>query len=675
MHKASAHRTIVPDCAGFGGDAQQAIITPLSARDPTITNAIHDLAAAAGVLTEWIDVWGTPQYVSDEHLLATIEALTGRELGSEGRIKAAILDLTNDRALVEPVILAWQGHLDEVTTSQPVSSAYLVTEEGTEVQVGIDGTRLVVTERLPYGYHELHVAGAEQPSVVISAPTQAQAPPTGILGVSAPVYAMRSSAGDTGVGNFGHLEQLADLALVAGAKVVGTLPLVATFPDQPSPYAPASRRAWNELFVDPARAPGWEQPMPAATGDPLWVDYGDTADAIRKAIGEYAAATVGMPQVLSQIDAFAAANPEIARYAGFRATVDRYGRNWRAWPDGAVGHPDRAQYHLTGQWLAAKQLRDLGQHLRAREQYLYVDLPIGCHPDGYDIWDQPELYAPAGVGAPPDSLFLGGQDWGLPAAIPWQSRRDGHRSFIKAVRHQLSVAGLLRIDHIMGLHRAWWVPHGLAATDGAYVMQPAEELFAIICLESQRAGAAVVGENLGTVPEAISDALEVHDLLGMKVAQDGLDEPGPTELIALSTHDTPPFAAWWKGSDITDGEDLGVYTGDRGDNARQHRSETIDYLQELFSTEGLEQTRDAIMDWMARSEAAIAVVNIDDLWGEERRQNVPGTDTERPNWRARHKMAMEDLMQDRHILTHLEELSDLRKATQDRSPQRPSGAA
>ena len=160
----------------------------------------------------------------------------------------------------------------------------------------------------------------------------------------------------------------------------------------------------------------------------------------------------------------------------------------------------------------------------------------------------------------------------------------------------------------------------------------------------------------------------------MKVAQDGLVEPGSDELIALSTHDTPPFAAWWKGIDVDDGEDLGVYTDLRGDVARQHRSETIEYLQELLGTEGLEETRDAILEWMAQSAAAIAVANLDDLWAEDRRQNVPGTDRERPNWRARHRMPLEQVALNHRILALLERLGDLRKATQDGSEDTHIGA-
>lgn len=577
-------------------------------------------------------------------------------------------ELRNDRPLIEPVVVAWDGWFPETTLRHPVSSAHLVTEQSNEIPVSIDERRLTIASQLPLGYHHLHVAGLDRTTLVIAAPRQAAAGPQRAFGVVAPVYSLRTSSNDTGIGSFGLLGQLADAALVTGTEVIGTLPLVATFPDQPSPYAPASRRAWNELLVDLAAAPGWEGEIPIYRGDPLWVDYDVAGPALRGSLARYAELAMQQPQLRRRIDAFAAAHPEARPYARFRATGDRYGRDWRTWPAGAEGRADREAYHLVGQWLATEQLEDLSDRLAARGQFLYLDLPIGCHPDGYDIWDQQAMFAPASVGAPPDSLFLGGQEWGLPATIPARSREAHHVGFIKAVRHQLSVAGLLRVDHVMGLYRSWWVPHGLSATDGAYVMQPADEMFAIVCLESHRAGAAVIGENLGTVPVAVNAALAEHRLLGMKVAVDVLREPADNELIALATHDTPPFAAWWKEQDIDDGEDLGVYRNGRGDQARRDRHDTLAYLQDLFGSSGMEETCDAILTWMARSEAGVAVVNVDDLWGEERRQNVPGTDTERPNWRARHALTLEEIVADTDLLSRLERLHELRDSTHHGSP-------
>jgi 4-alpha-glucanotransferase len=626
----------------------------------TIEVTIHDLAAAAGVLTEWVDVWGAPQQVAPDDLAATLCALTGHELESSSQIAAALAETVARNEQPPPVVVAWDGHLPALSIGGRGSYALVVTEDGTEVGVRVEDGVVIHDEALPFGYHDLHVGPGNRAIRIISAPHLAHPAPQRKVGILAPVYSLRSEESDIGIGHFGLLRQLADIALVAGTSVVGTLPLVATFPDQPSPYAPASRRAWNEILVDLTAAPSWNGRLPAPPHDPNWVQYGTTGDAVRAALAAYAKEVAHIPQIRDEIDDFAAANPELLRYSEFRARADEMGRNWRVWPQNSTPDPERVRYHLTGQWLADSQLKGLNNTLRSRGQYLYLDLPIGCNPDGYDIWDKSDLYAPAGLGAPPDSLFLGGQAWGLPALIPHRSRSDGHEVFIKAVRHQLSVSGLLRIDHVMGLHRAWWVPDGLAATQGAYVLQPNDELFAIVCLESHRAAAAVVGENLGTVPPAVTEALERHRLLGMKVAQDGLKMPSEHELIALSTHDTAPLAAWWKGLDIDDGEDLGVYTDDRADTARQARSDTVAYLEEIFGTSGFADTRDAILEWMATSPAAIALVSIDDLWAEERRQNVPGTDTERPNWRARHALTVEEIAASDEIRGRLERLNELR---------------
>ena len=195
----------------------------------------------------------------------------------------------------------------------------------------------------------------------------------------------------------------------------------------------------------------------------------------------------------------------------------------------------------------------------------------------------------------------------------------------------------------MGIHRAWWVPHGAGATHGAYVMQPTEELFAIICIESARAGAGVIGENLGTVPPEIRVALDDHGLMGMAMATDGVSEPRPNDLVALSSHDTPSFPAWWNGNDIEDLLDLDVFDQDRARAERTERWGAIDALQDRFSTDGVVDTRDALLAWMAATDAAVALVNLDDLILEERRQNIPGTDWERPNWRLRHGTSIEEM--------------------------------
>ncbi|MGI9642067.1 MAG: 4-alpha-glucanotransferase, partial [Acidimicrobiia bacterium] len=483
-----------------------------------------------------------------------------------------------------------------------------------------------------------------------------------------PTYSLRQADADVGIGTIADLRVLGDLCASWDTAVVGTLPVLAAFPDQPSPYAPASRRAWNEIFVDFSRIPGWHGTLPTPVGDPLWVDYDTVGHDIRSRLAGYSAFVSRSPRLRGFVDEFLTHEPEMKRYARFLALADANGRNWRAWPNGITPDADRIAYHETVQWLMQTQLAELSSDLEARGQLLYLDLPIGCHPDGYDIWESPGLFAPASLGAPPDPLFVGGQDWGLPASIPSLARSDGHLNFRKAIRRQLSVAGLLRIDHVMGIHRTWWVPHGATATQGAYVAQPTEEMFAIIALESHRARAGVVGENLGTVPPEIHEGLAEHELLGMAVAQDGVSEPKPTDLVALSSHDTPAFAAWWEAQDVDDLLDLGVFDEERAARERTERWETIDRLRERFGTDGPEETRNALMEWMAGTPAAVALLNLDDLLMEERRQNIPGTDWERPNWRLRHSIALEDLRDD-------EEFGDRMRRVAARRPGRLGGDA
>jgi 4-alpha-glucanotransferase len=608
--------------------------------------AIHALASVAGVSPTWVDAWGNPQTVTDTDLLGVLSAVTGRTLDSERAVLDTAADIRDGRPPIEPVLVAWDGSLTIPPVDFDVRDAVVVLEGGEVVPVDISANAMSVAERVPIGYHQLSINGGSVTSHVFSAPMKAHPSPHHALGLIAPMYSLTGPSVDHGIGTISEMETMADMCDDAGVDIVGTLPLLATFPDQPSPYAPVSRRAWSELFVDFSDIPGWSEDPQHPGSDPLWVDYEGTGSRIRESLARYARKVSTSPQLRSRVESFLRRTPDMIEYARFRALGERYGINPAGWPQGAEPSSERIRYHETVQWLMDLQLSGLSERLRDRGQFLYLDLPIGCHPDGYDIWDQPELFAPVGLGAPPDPLFVGGQDWGLPATIPALARVDGHTNFRKAIRHQFSVAGLLRIDHVMGIHRTWWVPHGAGANQGAYVMQPTDEMFAIICIESVRAGAGVVGENLGTVPPQIGEGLERHGLLGMTVAQDGPHVPAATDLIAMSSHDTPAFAAWWKGLDIADMLDLGIFDEERAVHEREARTRAIAGLESYFSTSGPLATRDALMEWIAGTDAAIALLNLDDLLMEERRQNVPGTYMERPNWRLRNPVAIDALAAD-----------------------------
>jgi len=623
--------------------------------------AVQELASAAGVAPTWVDAWGNPQTVTTMDLLGVLSAVTGRSLDSERSIVEATADIHGGRPLIEPVLVAWDGELAIPSVGFEVEEAVVILEGGEVVPVEVSVNTMSVTQRLPFGYHQLSINGGDITAHVFSAPTKAHPAPQHALGLIAPMYSLAGPSVNHGIGTIAELDTMADMCQDVGIEIIGTLPLLATFPDQPSPYAPVSRRAWSELFVDFSAIPGWSEDPQHPGSDPLWVDYEGTGSRIRESLARYARTVSDSPPLRSRVESFLRRTPDMFEYARFRALGERYGINPAGWPQGAEPPPERVRYHETVQWLMDLQLSGMSERLRDRGQFLYLDLPIGCHPDGYDIWDQPDLFAPAGLGAPPDPLFVGGQDWGLPATIPTRARVDGHTNFRKAIRHQLSVAGLLRIDHVMGIHRTWWVPHGAGANQGAYVMQPTEEMFAIICIESVRAGAGVVGENLGTVPPQIGEGLEKHGLLGMTVAQDGPHVPASTDAIAMSSHDTPAFAAWWKGLDIADMLDLGIFDEERAVHEREVRSRAITGFESYFSTAGPIATRDALMEWIAGTDAAIALLNLDDLLMEERRQNVPGTYMERPNWRLRNPVTIDDLAADETLNSLLRHLAEARE--------------
>lgn len=628
---------------------------------PTDSSVVR-LADAAGVMAEWTDAWGKDRQVGRDELLAVIAAVTGFTLETESEVANAERELREVSIDVEPVVVAWDGIFPPVRVGRPVMEATLVLEGGGELPATVHEGVISIDWRLPHGYHSLVLDGGSATSHVFAAPRRAHRVPAPKLGLIAPVYSLRSEDVDTGVGTIRDLRSLGELCDGSGVGVLGTLPLLASFADVPSPYSPASRRAWNEVFADLTALEGWSKHPPnlGAKTSGSTVDYETTGSVIRAHLDQYASHVALTPGLREQVRAFVHAEPEIHRYATFRALADAHGHNWRDWSTSIHPDPDRVAYHETVQWVMHAQLTELSNTLGRRDQYLYLDLPTGCHPDGYDVWDAPDLFAPASLGAPPDALFAGGQDWGLPAPVPLRARVSGYVDFRKAVRHQLEVAGILRIDHVMALHRAWWVPHGAAAHDGAYVRQAADELFAVVCIESSRAAAGVVGEDLGTVPREIRDRMRTHGLSGITMALPKLDTPAPTDLVALSSHDTPTFVSWWEGEDIDDLTDLGVFDEARADEDRAVRAETIDLLRRRFGTTEAIETMEALHRWIAASGAAIALINLDDLLAEHRRQNVPGTYHERPNWRLRHERSLEQLRGDTQMTRTLRQLSTLR---------------
>jgi 4-alpha-glucanotransferase len=327
--------------------------------------------------------------------------------------------------------------------------------------------------------------------------------------------------------------------------------------------------------------------------------------------------------------------------------------------------PADYRFHLFAAWCAEEQMAAATSEDAAAR--LYLDLPLGVHPDGYDTWRLRHLFADGvTAGAPPDTFFERGQNWGFPPLRPDAMRADGYRYVVECLRLQLRFAGALRLDHVMALERIFWVPAGFDASDGVYVRYPREELAALLTLESHRHGTMIVGEDLGTVTPSIRRTMEEHAIQRMFVVQFEVDPdrspplstPGPDAVASLNTHDLPTFAAWLPGTDLEERVWLGHLDRDAAEVMRGQRQRTV---RSLCRSLGLAEdppapqaTLEAVLERLAGGPARLVMVNAEDAWLETRQQNVPGTTTERSNWQSRTPFAAFSLATDPQLADLLE---------------------
>ena len=266
----------------------------------------------------------------------------------------------------------------------------------------------------------------------------------------------------------------------------------------------------------------------------------------------------------------------------------------------------------------------------------------------------------AAAGAPPDPFFNKGQNWGFPPMHPERMREQGYAYWRAVLQTQLRYAGVLRLDHVMGLHRLYFIPSGVAATDGVYVRYHEAELYAVLALESQRHRATIVGEDLGTVPAEVRRAMAAHGVRRMFVvqfeaadhAQRPLGAVAAHAVASLNTHDMPPFRAYWETRDADLRKELGLIDDADVEAARAARRRTAAALSRMLCAHhdlDARAARNALLEYLARSQADIVLVNLEDLWLETEAQNVPGTSTERPNWRRRLRLTLEEMRNDPEV--------------------------
>ncbi len=697
-----------------------------------VPRELYELAQLNGIELGFNDLDGQYRAAPPETLLKILGSLDvpisaphqARDLLREARLASA-------RLMIEPVIVAWQGatnffwlRVAAEDAGQNVECRF-IEESGAARAWTVspedfvecherecDGYRYVerrvrLPDELPTGYHrfELFVGAQSVAAMLLSAPNRAygaEGAAKRSWGVFLPLYALHRRA-SWGAGDFGDLESLNDWVADRGGGLVATLPLLASFYDLPgdeSPYRPVSRLFWNELFIDVTRIPesqGCSQlESLLAAADVLatqsslrenrLVEYGRQMELKRRMLEILAKRFfAGDSPRRHKLQELIGGMPELEQYARFRGAGAKYGRDWTHWssqmqrgelPEGYFDE-ETYRYHLYVQMIVAEQLAHLAEGAARRDLTWYLDLPLGVHPQGFDVWRYPDAFAQnVSGGAPPDGFFTGGQVWGFLPLHPQRLRRQGYGYFLSVLRAHLSYAKLLRIDHVMGLHRLFWIPEGFAARDGAYVRYAADEFYAVLTIESQRFCARVIGEDLGTVPPETRVAMDRHRVGRLFVVQyecradeyHALSDPGPNSVASLNTHDMPPFASYWQGLDIDDRVDLGLLKEDEARGQREHRAHTrqavIKFLRHrglLNEDESTEAVLEACLAYLGQSHAEVVLVNLEDLWGETLPQNTPGTVNERVNWRRKTRLTFEEIADDPCIDRIVRRVADSRK--------------
>lgn len=666
------------------------------------------LAAAHGVVPDYHGHDGRYHAASAETLVAVLAAL-GVDASSPARIRLALQDVENApwRRVLPPVVVVRSGrqvHVPvHVAHGDPVRAWLELDAEagGGRLELAqadvwveprsVDGRHVgratfTLPPDLPLGWHEIH---AQLPDSTAHAPVVVTPDRLELVGglehrrawgYMGQLYSIRSRS-SWGIGDLGDLAEIVALAgRRSGADFLLVNPLAAaepTTPMTPSPYLPATRRFVNPLYirVEDVREAGYlssadralvewsAEPALALDDDPRQIDR-DVAWTAKKAALEVVFAVPRSPARQQAFDDYVAVEgPGLETFALWCALVERYG-GIAGWPDEArdpsselvaaarVELAERVRFFEWLQWVADEQLAvaqraatDAGMRIG-----IMHDLAVGAHPEGADAWALRDVLATgATVGAPPDMYNQQGQDWSQPPWHPDALARAGYRPYRDMIRTLLRHAGALRIDHVIGLFRLWWVPRGHPATEGAYVRYDHEALVGILALEAQRAGALVIGEDLGTVEPWVRDYLSERGILGTSVLwfeKDHAGNPLAPEhyrrlaLASVTTHDLPPTAGYLAGEHVALRARLGLLTrpveevAAEADDERERMVAALHGRGLLGPQPSEREIIEALHRWVLATPAVLVGVALTDAVGERRAQNQPGTDRTYPNWKV-----------------------------------------
>ncbi|MGC3955950.1 MAG: 4-alpha-glucanotransferase [Propionicimonas sp.] len=667
---------------------------------------LYELAAAFGIATEFWDWKGRRTEIDDETMVAILASMDVD--ASDPERAAAALEAWRNRPwtrVLPPCVVVREGHVHRVLAHVPDGEWVRVgvrLEEGgwrdlpqvehLEPPRWIDGVltgeaAFELPGDLPLGYHRLHAetaAGPAESTLVVSPGFLGFPASMGekrAWGYAVQLYSVRSED-SWGIGD---LADLADLATWAATQQFASYVLVNPLhagepmpPLEPSPYLPASRRFVNPLYIRPESLPEYgalddagrarikqlKADLAAALTDQPLIDR-DTVWGFKLAALRVIHDSGLPPARRMAFDDFVRREGRaLTQFATWCALVTEHGMNWREWapelhrpssPEVAAfaeRHADDIGFYQWLQWVADVQLRAAQSVARDSGMRIGVmsDLAVGVSGQSAEAWTYGNLFADGvSVGAPPDHFNQVGQDWGQ---LPWRPDRLDDLSYAP---FRTTVAGLLRhsggmrVDHIMGLFRLWWIPKGMPPTKGTYVRYNHEAMVGILALEAHRAGALIVGEDLGVVEPWVREYLRERGILGTSIGwfeKDAEGRPLPPEqwreycLASVTTHDLPPTAGYLDKDHIRLQHQLGLLTEPLEtelETADREQAAFIDFLRERGFLTGADPATEEIVlalhRYLAATPARVLCAALPDAVGDRRTQNQPGTWKEYPNWR------------------------------------------
>lgn len=672
------------------------------------------LAKLVGVATSYVGMSRDYHEIEDDVLVAVLKAL-GIDASNDDAIERSITTIQRERniRIVPPTVLHIVGKKSKVEVhggALDVPAASITLEDGetyaskieheggSGAAVEVDGvfvctSYLVLPEDLPEGYHtlEVTVGGKTESATVISAPEKIELldemKEGSLWGWMSQLYSIRSS-GSWGIGDYEDLKTLlveskkktgADFMLINPLHAAEPVP-----PIEPSPYLPISRRFINFSYIRPESMPEYatlspedktkvdalhEQVEPL-NGDAQVLDRETMWRTKMQALWVIYKAGLSIQRQAEFDQYLAEVGDEIESYATWCLCYDKWGASngsdddWvRKFNRGSeevsqlrAQYPDTLEFYRWLEWVATEQLHAAQQAARDAGMKIGIvaDMAVGVHPAGSDVWWNPERFAKgATVGAPPDMFNQQGQDWSQPPLNPIALDQTGYKVYRDMVHGMFSNAGAVRIDHILGLFRLWWIPEGKKAMDGTYVHYDSDIMLGILALEASRAGGVVVGEDLGVVPAYVSKSLSEHGILGCAVEWfeqfDGVfrapKDWRPYALASVNTHDLPPAAGYLEYGHVKLREQLGLLSGPVEEFKKSAEAEhnamlnmlvkegylDADVLEDELANEN--EIIDALYRGLKGSPCKLMAASIVDAVGEKRTQNQPGTCNEYPNWR------------------------------------------